>query len=118
MTALPAPQDIVIVRGDPWALSFSSRINDTPEPIDAAKVLAQIRTEVDGTVIINLATHVAVAAPNPDGDIEATISLTATETAALPVGRYVWDLQPDPAGETWIAGHARITADVSKPVPP
>lgn len=108
----PGKQDILIRRGDPWSFAFSSSVDDVPEPINPVLVLAQIRDTPDGAVVADLAAGITVSTA-PSGEIIATLSLTAAQTTALAPGCYIWDLQPDPAGETWLAGNAEISADVS-----
>lgn len=108
MTAKPGYQPIYIYRGDPFTMTLSSSLDGVAETVTADDALAQIRASEDATSPL-AGMNVAV-----EGDSEITLSLTAAETAELPVGVHVWDFQPAPDAETWLRGPVTVEGDVSR----
>jgi hypothetical protein len=110
VTAKPGSQKVYIYRGDPWEMTFSSTLDDTPEPVVALDALAQVRTDTEAADVV---IEFTVAVSGDDDEI-VTLSLTPEETATLEPGEYVWDFQPDPDAETWLKGAVTVEGDVSR----
>ena len=109
MTAKPGSQKVYLYRGDPWSMTISSQLDGVDETVTAANAKAQIRASVDATEVL------ATMNVTVDGTGKVvTLSLTPAETAAIAPGDYVWDFQPDPAGETWLKGAVQVEGDVSR----
>jgi hypothetical protein len=108
-TAQAAP----IRRGDTFSHVITF-VDDAAEAINKASstFVAQIRNlPGDGAVIQAFTTAVSGAGSNL-----VTVSLTATQTAALTPGTYGWDLQETAGTEvtTRVAGDVLITQDFSR----
>lgn len=83
----PAKLDLTIVSGDSFSREIILEENDgTPIDLTAYAGYAQIRTRAGGALLADFT--VVIDAPNG----KVTISLTTTQTAALP-GKGVWDLE-------------------------
>lgn len=105
---LPAPLDLHILRGDPFSIPLSSTIDGVDQTVTSGQPLAQIR-KLDDTLLASFTVTVTNSGKT------ATISLSAAQTANLPVGRWIWDFQESPTGETWVGGTFRVDQDASHP---
>jgi hypothetical protein len=122
VSARPAPvnldggrdQAAPIRRGDDYTHSFTF-VDAAGAPISKAAPItwrAQLRTTTSAAAATVSFTVVVSGVSNNI----VTISLTEVQTAAIPAGKYVWDLEETNAGTviTRIAGVAVVERDVSR----
>lgn len=119
----PSPLDIVIYQGATWRLPLRWDYGPDPgdvDPVDltGASARAQVRVKPSAaTVLLEL-----TSAPGDGitlGGAAGTLDLeaSAVQTAALPAGQAVWDLEvawPDGVVCRLVAGAVTIRADVTR----
>jgi len=111
--AQPADQDLTITRGDTETIVVTiTSDGSTPIDITGRTYLAQIRTSPDNTTVKASFTCTVTSAVNG----QVTCTLSATDSATLPVGIAYWDLQETASGvvSTILSGNVTVLADVSR----
>ena len=111
--AQPADQDLTITRGDTETIVVTiTSDGSTPINITGRTYLAQIRTSPDNTTVKASFTCTVTSAANG----QVTCTLSATDSATLPVGIAYWDLQETASGvvSTILSGNVTVLADVSR----
>lgn len=112
--AQPAPQDLIITRGDTEVIvaTLTSDDNGTPINITGRTYRAQIRSTQDSTTI--KASFTCTVPTGTDGKVTCTLS--AADCATLTAGRYYWDLEETASGvvSTILAGDVTVLADVTR----
>ena len=111
--AQPADQDLTITRGDTETIVVTiTSDGSTPIDITGRTYLAQIRTSPDNTTVKASFTCTVTSAANG----QVTCTLSATDSATLPVGIAYWDLQETASGvvSTILSGNVTVLADVSR----
>ena len=109
----PAEQNIIITRGDTVAIVVIMTTNGvTPINITGRTYQSQVRTQAASpNILLTMTCAITNAAAG-----EVTCSLTATQTAAVEPGEYVWDLQENASGtiSTPLSGAFVILSDVTR----
>lgn len=111
--AVPADQDLTITRGDTETLVVTITTDgSTAINITGRTYRAQIRSSQDSTTI--KASFTCTVTNGAAGQV--TCVLSATDSAALPVGIAYWDLEETASGvvSTILAGTVTVIADVSR----
>lgn len=111
--AQPADQDLTITRGDTETIVVTiTSDGSTPINITGRTYLAQIRTSPDNTTV--KAAFTCTVTDGANGQVTCTLS--ATNSATLPVGIAYWDLQETASGvvSTILSGNVTVLADVSR----
>jgi hypothetical protein len=111
--AQPADQDLTITRGDTETIVVTiTSDGSTPINITGRTYIAQIRTSPDNTTVKASFTCTVTSAANG----QVTCTLSATDSATLPVGIAYWDLQETASGvvSTILSGNVTVLADVSR----
>jgi hypothetical protein len=111
--AQPADQDLTITRGDTETIVVTiTSDGSTPINITGRTYIAQIRTSPDNTTV--KASFTCTVTSGPNGQVTCTLS--ATDSATLPVGIAYWDLQETASGvvSTILSGNVTVLADVSR----
>lgn len=97
----PAEFPPTIWTGDDYILDlnfFERRRPPETQSIEDYEFASQMRTRADAPS----ATATFTVTPHPTDNWTVTLSLTASQTAALTPGDYAWDVQvTDPSGEKW-----------------
>lgn len=111
--AVPADQDLTITRGDTETLVVTiTSDGSTPINITGRTYRAQIRSSQDSTTI--KASFTCTVTSGANGQVTCTLS--ATDSATLPVGIAYWDLEETASGvvSTILAGNVTVLADVTR----
>lgn len=112
--AQPADQDLTITRGDTETLvvTITSDDNGTPINITGRTYRAQIRSSQDATTV--KASFTCVVTNGAAGQVTCTLS--AADSATLPVGIAFWDLEENASGviSTILSGTVTVLADVTR----
>lgn len=111
--AQPADQDLTITRGDTETLVVTiTSDGSTPINITGRTYRAQIRSSQDSTTI--KASFTCTVSNGAAGQVTCTLS--ATDSATLPVGIAFWDLEETASGvvSTILAGNVTVIADVTR----
>lgn len=111
--ATPADQDLTIVRGDTETIVVTMTTDEsTPIDITGRTYRAQIRQSQDATTI--KASFSCTVSNGAAGQV--TCTLTATDSATLPVGIAYWDLEENASGviTTVMSGTVHVLADVTR----
>ena len=111
--ATPADQDLTIVRGDTETLVVTMTTDGTtPVNITGRTYRAQIRSSQDSTTV--KASFTCTVTDGAAGQV--TCVLSATDSAALPVGIAYWDLEENASGviTTVMSGTVTVLADVTR----
>jgi hypothetical protein len=111
--AQPADQDLIITRGDTETLVVTiTSDGSTAINISGRTYRAQIRSSQDSTTVKASFTCTVTSAANG----QVTCVLSATDSAALPVGIAYWDLEENASGvvSTILAGNVTVLADVTR----
>jgi hypothetical protein len=111
--ATPADQDLTIVRGDTETLVVTMTTDGTtPVNITGRTYRAQIRSSQDSTTV--KASFTCTVTNGAAGQV--TCVLSATDSAALPVGIAYWDLEENATGtvSTVLSGTVTVLADVTR----
>lgn len=111
--AQPADQDLTITRGDTETLVVTiTSDGSTPINITGRTYRAQIRSSQDSTTI--KASFTCAVSNGAAGQVTCTLS--ATDSATLPVGIAFWDLEETASGvvSTILAGNVTVIADVTR----
>ena len=98
--------NLVWVEGDPISLAFSVADVDW-----SGTYTAQVRAGYGTTYPSLLALTVTATFDTPDTDF--TLTATGTLSAAVPAGRYVWDLQQT-GGVTRLGGVVTVRGQVTQ----
>ena len=112
--ARPAPHNITIYRGDTFSETWTVEDADgNAVDLSAATAKFQIKSAIDGTTLVSLATGGSGITVNASGEVGLTIA--AATTAALTFETAVYDLEIVNGGvtETLVAGIAVLQKDVS-----
>lgn len=89
---VPGELDITIYQGATWDMPCTWTVDGLVVDLTGMTVRMQVRPEASSGVIeVALTTENGCIAVDNSGSI--TLSLTATQTAALSAGRYVYDLE-------------------------
>ena len=112
--AVPADQDLTITRGDTETIvvTLTSDDNGTPINITGRTYRAQIRQSQDATTIkASFTCAITNAAAG-----QVTCTLSATDSATLPVGIAYWDFEENASGvvTTILSGNVTVVADVTR----
>lgn len=111
--AQPADQDLTITRGDTETLVVTiTSDGTTPINITGRTYRAQIRASQDSTTIkASFSCSVTNGAAG-----QVTCTLSATDSATLPVGIAYWDLEENASGviSTILSGNVTVIADVTR----
>lgn len=111
--AQPADQDLIITRGDTETLVVTiTSDGSTAINISGRTYRAQIRSSQASTTVKASFTCTVTSAANG----QVTCVLSATDSAALPVGIAYWDLEENASGvvSTILAGNVTVLADVTR----
>lgn len=111
--AQPADQDLTITRGDTETLVVTiTSDGTTPINITGRTYRAQIRASQDSTTI--KASFTCTVSNGAAGQVTCTLS--ATDSATLPVGIAYWDLEENASGvvSTILSGNVTVIADVTR----
>lgn len=111
--AQPADQDLTITRGDTETLVVTiTSDGSTPINITGRTYRAQIRASQDSTTI--KASFTCTVSNGAAGQVTCTLS--ATDSATLPVGIAYWDLEENASGvvSTILSGNVTVIADVTR----
>jgi len=111
--AVPADQDLTITRGDTETLVVTiTSDGSTPVNITGRTYRAQIRSSQESTTI--KASFTCTVTSGANGQVTCTLS--ATDSATLPVGIAYWDLEETASGvvSTILAGNVTVLADVTR----
>lgn len=111
--AVPADQDLTITRGDTETIVVTiTSDGSTPINVTGRTYRAQIRSSQDSTTIKASFTCVVTSGANG----EVTCTLSATDSATLPVGNAYWDLEENASGviTTILSGTVTVLADVTR----
>jgi len=111
--AVPADQDLTITRGDTETLVVTiTSDGSTPVNITGRTYRAQIRASQDSTTV--KASFTCTVTSGANGQVTCTLS--ATDSATLPVGIAYWDLEETASGvvSTILAGNVTVLADVTR----
>lgn len=111
--AQPADQDLTITRGDTETLVVTiTSDGSTPINITGRTYRAQIRSSQDSTTI--KASFTCTVSNGAAGQVTCTLS--AADSATLPVGIAFWDLEETASGvvSTILAGNVTVIADVTR----
>lgn len=111
--AQPADQDLTITRGDTETLVVTMTTDDTtPINITGRTYRAQIRSSQDSTTI--KASFTCAVSNGAAGQVTCTLS--AADSATLPVGIAFWDLEENASGviTTVMSGTVTVLADVTR----
>lgn len=116
--AFPVKKDLAIYRGDKFPFMFSIK-DDAGEYMDKTGYTpsAQIRASVDDEAVV--AEFVAELLDQVVAPGGVTLLLTGADTAVIPPGNYVWDVQlvndADPTDvTTYFAGAVTVAGDVTR----
>lgn len=84
--------DITIPQGTTWSLDLVYKRGTAPVSLTGAQARMQLRTSYDAaTAAISLTQASGITLGGAAGTI--VVALTDAQTAALPAGRYVYDLE-------------------------
>lgn len=111
--AVPADQDLTITRGDTETLVVTiTSDGSTPINITGRTYRAQIRSSQDSTTI--KASFTCTVTSGANGQVTCTLS--AADSATLPVGIAYWDLEETASGvvSTILSGNVTVLADVTR----
>ena len=111
--ATPADQDLTIVRGDTETIVVTMTSDGTtPINIAGRTYRAQIRSSQDATTVKASFACTVTSAANG----QVTCTLSATDSASLPVGIAYWDFEENASGvvSTVLSGTVTVLADVTR----
>ena len=111
--AVPVDQDLTLTRGDTETLVITiTDDNDTPINVTGRTYRAQIRSSQDSRTV--KASFTCVVTNGAAGQITCTLS--AADSATLPVGLGYWDFEENASGviSTIISGTVTVLADVTR----
>jgi hypothetical protein len=107
--------DITIPQGTTWSLDLVYKRGTAPVSLTGAQARMQLRTSYDApTAAISLTQASGITLGGTAGTI--VVALTDAQTAALPAGRYVYDLELIESGKVTrlIEGVAICTPEVTR----
>lgn len=87
----PGSLDLTIYQGATYTQTLTWKIDGDPVDLTTYTARMQARTTYDAPPTLNLATGSGITLGGAAGTI--TISITAANTATLPAGRYLYDLE-------------------------
>jgi hypothetical protein len=87
----PAKYEITAYQGATLDKTFTVTTNGTPINWTGYTAAMKVRRYVDSDAVLSLATGSGITALTTDGKV--IINATATQTAAIPAGNYVYDLE-------------------------
>jgi len=110
--------DITIEQGATWNLVLTWKINGTPVDLTSYTGRLQARVDVDDSeTIMSLTTAAGGGIVLGDALGTITLSRSATETAALATGEFVYDLELQSSGgevTRLVQGSLVVTAEVTR----
>ena len=107
--------DLTIPQGTTWSLDLVYKRGTAPVSLTGAQARMQLRTSYDApTAAISLTQASGITLGGEAGTI--VVALTDAQTAALPAGRYVYDLELIETGKVTrlIEGVAICTPEVTR----
>ena len=107
--------DLTIPQGTTWSLDLVYKRGTAPVSLTGAQARMQLRTSYDApTAAISLTQASGITLGGAAGTIG--VALTDAQTAALPAGRYVYDLELIETGKVTrlIEGVAICTPEVTR----
>lgn len=111
----PGRYNYTILQGDTLSNAPVWKINSTPVNVTGYSAKMQVRRAVDGSLVVELSSaNGRIAVGTTDGKF--TLALTAGETAALPTGQFLYDLEvtaPDATVTTLLHGGFTINPQVT-----
>lgn len=115
---IPATYNIELYRGDDFTLVFRMRDSVTGDYINLAgrTGLGQIRASAEDATVLATFTVAVLDQTTTPGAV--SISLSPTQTAALPLSGGVYDIEVASADRSWvrtpIAGKVTVIAEVTR----
>lgn len=116
---MSATADLTIGQGETWSQVLVYKTGTPPAPVNLATYTARMQARsayASTTVVVELTSaNGRISLGTTNGQI--TLSLSATETAALAAGRYVYDLELVSAGgvvKRLVEGTLTVTPEVTR----
>lgn len=89
----PGGYDVVCPQGSTLSLTFQWKINGIPVNLTGYTAKLQVRESYNAASTLIALTSSPVAGLTVDGNGNIGVTVSATTTAAVPAGTYVWDIE-------------------------